>query len=127
MKINLEMRPLSGGLGTEILGYAFDGQADADVAQFLRQALIEHHLLLFRGRTLDPTRQIAFTKLFGDVVHTCSPRSRYLPEFPEIVRVCNREGQGLVNVGPYWHSDGAYLQDPTAISIHHIIVPTADG
>jgi taurine dioxygenase len=41
--------------------------------------------------------------------------------------VSNQNGQGLLNIGPYWHSDGAYLTDPTAVSIHHIIAPTEDG
>jgi len=94
-----------------------------DTVRWLRQALLEHHLLLFRGRTLDPARQIGFTRVFGSEVHTCAPHNRFVPGFPEIVR----EAEGLTNIGPYWHSDGAYLQEPTAVSVHHIIVATEDG
>ncbi len=127
MEANLELRPLSEDLGAEVTGYDFDRVPGEDTVGWLRQALLDHHLLLFRGRTLDPARQIAFTLVFGGEVHTCSPRNRFVPGFPEIVRVCNREGEGLANIGPYWHSDGAYLQEPTAVSVHHIIVATEDG
>lgn len=127
MEAKLELRPLSENLGAEITGYDFDELPSEDTIRWLRQALLDRHLLLFRGRTLDPARQIAFTRLFGSQVHTSSPRNRFLPDFPEIVRVCNRAGEGLTNIGPYWHSDGAYLQDPTAISVHHIIQATEDG
>ena len=125
--MQLVMRPLPGGLGAEVSGYDFDRRPGHDTVETLRDALIEHHLLLFRGRTLDPAQQIAFTLLFGSELHTCSPRKRFVPGFPEIFRVCNREGAGLTNIGPYWHSDGAYLLEPTGVSVHHIILPTDDG
>jgi taurine dioxygenase len=125
--VDLKTTPLQGGLGAEVAGYDFASPRCHDTVETLRRALVEHHLLLFRGRTLDPATQIAFTLIFGNVLQTCSPRTRYLPEFPAILRVANRPENGNLNIGSYWHSDGAYLTDPTAISIHHIIVPSADG
>ncbi|SRR5258708_2608494 len=125
--MNLRICPLRGGLGAEIIGYDFDRPPDRGDVQFLRNALIERHLLLFRGRTLDPARQVAFTLLFGDVLQTCSPRLRYIAEFPQIFRVSNRKEHGHLNIGRYWHSDGAYIEEPTAVTIHHIVVPTGDG
>ncbi len=98
MEAKLELRPLSEDLGAEVTGYDFDRVPGEDTVGWLRQALLDHHLLLFRGRTLDPARQIAFTLVFGGEVHTCSPRNRFVPGFPEIVRVCNREGEGLANI-----------------------------
>ena len=127
MEAKFELRPLSEDLGAEVTGYDFDRVPGEDTVRWLRQALLDHHLLLFRGRNLDPARQIAFTLLFGSQVHTCPPRNRFVPGFPEIVRACNREGEGLINIGPYWHSDGAHLQEPTAVSVHHIVVATEDG
>lgn len=125
--MQLMKRPLPGGLGAEIAGCDFDRLPDEVTRQTLRDALLEHHLLLLRGRTLAPAQQVAFTSMFGDTVHTCSPRTRFISGAPEIARVSNREGEGLLNIGAYWHSDGAYLPEPTAVSIHHIIVPTSDG
>ncbi|HEX7969721.1 MAG TPA: TauD/TfdA family dioxygenase [Stellaceae bacterium] len=123
----LQLHPLAGGLGAEVVGYDFERHPDEGIAQSLRRALLEHGLLLVRATPPDPPRQIAFTRLFGAVMQTCSPRTRFLPAFPEIVRVSNRQEQGHLNVGQYWHSDGAYLADPTAISIHHVVIATEDG
>lgn len=127
MAAKLERRPLVGTLGAEIIGYDVERVPDEGTVRWLRQALVDHHLLLFRGRPLDPAHQIALTMVFGRQVQTCSPRNRFVSGFPEVVRVTNRSGEGLTNIGRYWHSDGAYLQDPTAVSVHHIIVPTGDG
>jgi taurine dioxygenase len=127
MEAKLELRPLFEDLGVEVTGYDFDHVLGEDTVRRLRQTLLDHHLLLFRGRTLDPARQIAFTLLFGSEVRTCSPRNRFLPGFPEIVLLGNREGEVLSDIRPYWHSDGAHLSEPAAVSIHHAIVATEDG
>src|SRR5216684_967112 len=79
MEAKLERRPLSEDLGAEVTGYDFDRVPGEDTVGWLRQALLDHHLLLFRGRTLDPARQIAFTLVFGGEMHTCSPRNRIVP------------------------------------------------
>ena len=81
----------------------------------------------FVVRTLEPGLQVAFTGVLGGGVHRCSAPTRVIPEFPEIFRVSNRRDQGNLNNGLYWHSDGAYLEVPTAVTLHHIIRPTADG
>ena len=127
MEAKLELRPLTGCLGAEVTGFDFDGIPGDRTVRRLRQALVDHHLLLFRGRTLDPARQIAFTLLFGSRMHTCSPRTPCVPGFPEIARICSRRGEDLIDSGPYWHSDGAHLQEPTAVSVHHVIVAALDG
>ena len=107
MEAKLELRPLSEDLGAEVTGYDFERVPAEPAVRRLRQALLDHHLLLFRGRTLDPARQIAFTLLFGSDVRTTSPRNR-LP-------------------APYWHSYGAGLREPTAISVDNIIITAAHG
>jgi taurine dioxygenase len=125
--MTIDVRPFPSGAGAEVLGYAAEQVPDRDTVAALRQALIRHHFLLFRGRPLDPPLQIRLTRVFGDVLQTCSPRNRFLSEFPEIFRVANRPGEGHLNIGPYWHSDGAYLEDPTAVSVHHMVKATKDG
>jgi taurine dioxygenase len=122
-----KLRPIRKGLGVEVVGFDFMNAPSAGTIQALRDALLAHGLLLFRGRTLEPGLQIAFTSVLGGGVHRCSPPTRVIPQFPEIFRVSNRADQGNVNNGRYWHSDGAYLELPTAVTLHHIIRPTPDG
>jgi alpha-ketoglutarate-dependent taurine dioxygenase len=115
------------GLGVEVVGFDFGVAPTPETIQALREALLAQGLLLFRGRTLEPAIQIAFTGLLGGGVHRCSPPTRVIPEFPEIFVVSNRKDHGNLNNGLYWHSDGAYLETPTAVTLHHIIRPTPDG
>jgi|SRR5580658_9698031 taurine dioxygenase len=122
-----KLSPIRKGLGVEVVGFDFDRAPSVEVVQALRGALLEHSLLLFRGKTLEPALQVAFTHVLGGGAHRCSPATRVIPQFPEIFRVANRKEQGNVNNGRYWHSDGAYLDVPTAITLHHIIHPTPDG
>jgi taurine dioxygenase len=123
----LQVSPLANGLGVEVIRFDFELRPSADIVEALRAALLAHGLLLFRGRKLEPGLQIAFTHVLGGGAHRCSMPTRVIPEFPEIFRVANRADQGNLNNGRYWHSDGAYLEVPTAITLHHIIRPTPDG
>jgi taurine dioxygenase len=122
-----KLSPLRKGLGTEVGGFDFARAPSPETVRALRDALVAHGLLLFRGRTLEPGLQIAFTRILGGGVHRCSLPTRAIPQFPEIFRVANRADQGNVNNGRYWHSDGHYLETSTALTFHHIIRPTRDG
>jgi taurine dioxygenase len=123
----LKLAPIRKGFGVEVVGFDFERAPSLEVIQALRGALLEHGLLLFRGRTLEPALQVAFTRALGGGVHRCSAPTRAIPAFPEIFRVANRADQGNLNNGRYWHCDGAYLEMPTAVTLHHIIQPTPDG
>jgi alpha-ketoglutarate-dependent taurine dioxygenase len=123
----LKLSPIREGLGAEVEGFDFENAPSPEAIGALREALLARGLLLFCGRKLEPGLQIAFTRVLGGGIHRCSPPTRAIAEFPEIFRVANRPDQGNLNNGMYWHSDGAYLESPTAVTLHHIIRPTADG
>jgi len=113
--------------GAEIIDFDFDSKASPEQARILRSALLDYKMLLLRNRTLTPDEQIAFTRLFGDELHRAGPRLRHLERHPEIFRIANRNGNGNVNTGNYWHSDGHYLRDPSAVTVMHIVSATSDG
>jgi taurine dioxygenase len=125
--VPFRVSPIRKGFGAEVAGFDFSKAPSPETLEALRSALLVHGLLLFRGRTLEPGLQIAFTLAFGGGAHRCSAPTRVIPQFPEIFRVANRADQGNLNNGRYWHSDGAYLEVPTAVTLHHIIRPTQDG
>jgi alpha-ketoglutarate-dependent taurine dioxygenase len=124
---SFKLSPIRKSFGVEVLGFDFEHAPSPETLQALRDALLEYGLLLFRGRKLEPGLQVAFTLALGGGAHRCSPPTRVLPQFPEIFRVANRADQGNLNNGRYWHCDGAYLDVPTAVTLHHIIRPTPDG
>lgn len=127
MATPFKLSPIRKGLGAEVIGFDFSRAPALETVQALREALLAEGLLLFRGKLLQPGLQVDFTSVFGSGAHRCSPRTAVIPEFPEIFRVSNQKEQGHLNNGQYWHSDGAYLEIPTAVTLHHIIRPTPDG
>jgi taurine dioxygenase len=113
--------------GAEIVGFKFSREIDTDQILALRTALIEHKMLVLRDQCLSPEEQMALTKLFGHELHRAGPSLRHLPDHPEIFRIANRPGEGNPNTGHYWHCDGHYLADPSAVTVMHIVNATTDG
>ncbi len=110
MKANtLDIRPLSGALGAEILGIDLaQDLSDAAVAA-IRAAWLEHGVVFFRGQTLDPQQFLAAARRFGEPIEY--PFVKGLDGFPQITPVIKLEHE-KINFGGLWHSDTAYLERP---------------
>jgi taurine dioxygenase len=110
MKANtLDIRPLSGALGAEILGIDLaQDLSDATVAA-IRAAWLEHCVVFFRGQTLPPEQFLRLASRFGEPVEY--PFVKGLDGFPQITPVIKLEHE-TINFGGLWHSDTAYLERP---------------
>jgi taurine dioxygenase len=110
MKANtLDIRPLSGALGAEILGVDFaQDLSDATVAA-IRAAWLEHGVAFFRGQTLSPGQFLGVARRFGEPIEY--PFVKGLDGFPQITPVIKLEHE-KINFGGLWHSDTAYLERP---------------
>ena len=62
----VETRRLCGALGAEVSGVDLSTRWNDDTARSIVNAFHEHLVLVFRGQSLDPAAQIAFTRLFGE-------------------------------------------------------------
>jgi len=87
---------------------------DAATAGAIRQALLDHLVVFFRGQDLVPAQFRAFAGRFGTPVEY--PFLSGLEGFPEIIQVLKREEERS-NFGGIWHSDTTYLQEPPMGSI----------
>lgn len=93
----------------------------------LQDALLEHGLLVVRNQHLTPQQQVAASTVFG-ALETFPPNAGQVPGVPEIFRVASRSGEGYVDVGRYWHSDGSFRDVPTPMSIWYSVAqPERDG
>jgi taurine dioxygenase len=110
MKANtLDIRPLSGALGAEILGVDLaQDLSDATVAA-IRAAWLEHGVAFFRGQTLSPGQFLGVARRFGEPIEY--PFVKGLDGFPQITPVIKLEHE-KINFGGLWHSDTAYLERP---------------
>ena len=105
----LQIHPLAGSIGAEILGIDLAADLAAETVAALRAALLEHLVIVFRDQRLDPAAFVRFAERFGTPVEY--PFVRWLDGFPVITPVIKREHE-TVNFGGIWHSDTAYLETP---------------
>ena len=59
--MKLDLRPLSEALGAEVRGIDLSQTLDADTVAALRQAWLDHLILLFRGQVLNEEQLVAAT------------------------------------------------------------------
>lgn len=127
----ITVEPLSDAIGAEISGV--DPGLDIGDGDFeaIRQAWLDHCILLFRGLDMSPEQQVAFTRRLG-TPHIMAPAEFNLPGHPELFQVSNLErggeAVGLRRAGQGWHSDGEDKEIPNAGSfLHAHIVPPEGG
>lgn len=119
------VRPLTSFLGAEIEGVDASTAISTDVLTRLNDALIDHQLLLLRNQCLTVEQQISFSRYFGEL-EQFSPHPHY-QQYPEIFPVSNREEDGYLNVGHYWHHDGSFLETPTQLSLFYFLKAPLKG
>jgi taurine dioxygenase len=107
--MTLDIRPLSGALGAEILGVDLAREADPATIAAIRRVWLEHGVVFFRDQDLAPAQFLALARAFGTPVEY--PFVKGLDGFPEITPVVKLEHERH-NFGGVWHTDTAYLERP---------------
>ena len=105
----LDVRPLSGALGAEILGIDLSHDLGDETVAAVRAAWLEHLVIFFRQQTLSPAQFLHAARRFGEPVEY--PFVKGLEGFPQITPVIKLEHE-KINFGGLWHSDTAYLERP---------------
>ena len=106
---HIEVRPLAGALGAEVLGVDMAGDLEDEVVREVRQAFLDHLVIFLRDQSATPQQQVAFARRFGDPMEY--PNLPGLPEEPLITPVVKLEHEHN-NFGGVWHSDTTYLPEP---------------
>jgi len=105
----LDIRPLSGALGAEILGIDLAQDLGDDTVAAIRAAWLEHLVVFFRDQALPPAEFLKFARRFGEPIEY--PFVKGLDGFPQITPVIKLEHE-KINFGGLWHTDTAYLERP---------------
>ncbi|HYL24732.1 MAG TPA: TauD/TfdA family dioxygenase [Burkholderiales bacterium] len=128
----ISIRKAAKRLGAEIDGVDLSRSLDDATFARISAAFFEHEVVVFRGQTLTPSQQIAFTRRFGDLEHHVRKEHR-LEGYPEILVVSNVLDErgaavGVQDAGRFWHSDLSYKQVPSLLSaLYALEVPVEDG
>lgn len=128
--MSLEIRPLSGALGAEIIGADVRDLSDEDFDR-IHQAHLDHCVIVLRDQHLSPEQHMAFSRRFGALDQQVLDQYS-LPEHREVLVLSNKAENGkplgLPDGGRRWHTDMSYNDLPPLGSLlYGLEVPPEGG
>jgi taurine dioxygenase len=132
--LGLDIRPMAGHIGAEILGVDLTAPLAPEVVGAIRSTLLRWKVVFFREQDITQEQHIAFGRLFGEVTPAHPTLPAVFPEHPEILLLDN-EQFGLKDGVPEgtliesrWHTDVTFVANPPMGSIlRGVIVPEYGG
>jgi taurine dioxygenase len=125
----LTLRRLAGSLGAAVEGLDLAQPVGDDTMQALRQAFLEHLVLVFPGQAhITQAQHVAFARRWGALQ---TMPAGHLPGHPELIAIASRNGVKPSNANPerrtnasaklartdIWHSDQTYEKNPAIGSL----------
>lgn len=121
---DLEIRPVSGRIGAEILDIDLSADLRDDVISQIRKALVQYKVIFFRAQSLDGNAQVAFARRFGEVT-TAHPT---LPALAEQSAILDLDYSRIGTRANQWHTDVTFVDRPPLGSILRAIdIPPVGG
>ncbi len=97
--------PITPTIGANVTGISVaDAVGDDELRAQLRQALLDHHVLVFRGQAVDREQHKEFGRIFGELHVHPSKRGPKAKGDPEIFDV-KADASSTKNNGGRWHMD----------------------
>jgi alpha-ketoglutarate-dependent taurine dioxygenase len=129
-ELGIDVRPMSGHIGAEILGVDLSQPLDAATVAEIRATFLRWKVVFFRDQHITQAQHIAFGRLFGEVTPAHPTLPAAFPEYPEILLL--GAGAQFMNDGPSiesrWHTDVTFVPNPPMASIlRGIVVPPYGG
>lgn len=130
----VEVRPLEGALGAEIVGVDLSRPLDDAARGAVLDAWHAHAALLIRNQALSDAQLIAFSRIFGDLEMAPPNKSgsHWIEGFPELACISNikKDGESIGSLGngeAIWHTDMSFMPEPPAASLLYSIEIPSDG
>jgi taurine dioxygenase len=128
--VSITITESGAALGARIEGVDLTNALDEGTFAAVRDAFYKYEVVYFRGSELSDEDHIRFSERFGELRKL--KLDQLHAKHPEIFIVSNivEDGKhiGAYDAGLFWHTDGAYLKNPHAISaLRALEVPLQDG
>lgn len=121
----IEVRPITGTIGAEIANIDFTQTLTNQQRDEIHRAFLESKVIVFRGQTLPPKKQVEVARIFGKPAIYPFLKGH---EEAEEVSVLAKSATDTVNFGGNWHSDTAYKPAPDMGTLLYAVdVPDAGG
>ena len=131
----IRVQPVSPSIGAEV--ECGDVNAlDQETFDEIRQAFLDHLVLLIRGQSLDVPRLLAFGRRFGELSKGAQVQIGQKPRdeaYPELVVISNviENGVSIGSLGDgeaVWHTDSSFSDVPPRCSIlYSVEIPPTGG
>lgn len=122
---NMTVLPTGGPLAAEITGLDLSQPLPADIVAAIRQALLDHCLVFFRGQNLNDAAQVTFTRYFGSpAVHVRDNQPDRPTEQIMMVSNVREDGKPIGSLGNdeiEFHSDLSYMPHPGTFSLLYAV------
>ncbi|QCB49029.1 taurine dioxygenase [Rhodococcus sp. PAMC28707] len=120
--VSLTLDKLGPRFGAEIFGLDIASASDLEVLA-VRQALVEHKVLVLRGQSLDDSAQIDFGRRLGEL--TAGHPVHHSGDVAEEVYALDSQDNGFSDV---WHTDVTFMARPPMGSIlRSVVLPPHGG
>ena len=106
----LEINPLTGALGAEVLGVDLSRSLDNETFSTIVDAFNEYLVLFFREQDLTTDQHCAFAERFGKLIP--HPFVQGLPDYPGVIEIVREPGEAYSWDGMF-HSDLMFLDEPS--------------
>jgi taurine dioxygenase len=113
----LRIEPTGAPLGVFVYGLEVDKLTEAEIDR-LRQAYLDHAVLVFRGQTMDEQQMLTLSELFGECGLHPIPALRH-PEVEKLIILAGNKGEAVADDDPTaddrigaipWHTDLIYTE-----------------
>ena len=122
--MSVEITPLTAAIGAEIRGLDLAKGLDDEGVRAVRQALLEHLVLVFRDQDLTPEDHIAVARRFGDIKKPPVATSHGGPPEINVIDQTTPRGEGA----DAWHADNTYTETPPMGSLLRVLqLPRVGG
>jgi taurine dioxygenase len=123
---------LSPAGGVAISGADLTRALTPDLKGLILQALLDHHVVVFRNQALSPEQQYAFTTNFGDLEEHVGRHRDTRYSIVHAVTNLDRDGnpttKPTTNGNYHWHTDKSYHQVPSLMTMLHAVeLPSRGG
>jgi taurine dioxygenase len=128
-ELELEIKPMAGHIGAEILGVDLR-EASAPVVDLIRSTLLEWKVVFFRDQQLSREQHVSFGRMFGEVTPAHPTLPALFPDQPEILLLDSRQKTNTPGKLPQscWHTDATFVVNPPTGSIlRGVVVPEYGG
>lgn len=136
----MQVSSLGTALGAVVSDIDLSRRLDANTVAALREAWLEHIVLVFRGQNLTDPQLLDFTRYFGELEYppykllNYSQGSGQKDDIPVEINVISNvieDGRKIGQLGASeakWHTDTPFVERPPSASVLHALeIPSAGG